>query len=285
VSMAKNLEPSDFRAVRRVLEPDDFALTGDKPDGPPIDLISEEAWDHIMTLPSDVAIRTSGFQGSRISLLNDATAGWTEILPTTDIIASAMLDVADNLYSSTFSQLHGFYKEAIATLRSALETSVLAVECVLETDEERWKRWEHGEEIRFGNTCDQLLALPSLQPREDLVLRKCSSGIFIGDDRTNRSAWARALYRKLCRYSHARGDATNAAMWSSNGPIYGADGFKASYHTFLEVHAICLILVKLAEPAVPLTSIAELVLRPDSLEHYLDEPYRSICTTYCSALW
>ena len=284
--LVKNLELNDFRAVRRVLEPDDFALTDGKPDGLPIDLIDEDAWNHIMTLPGDVAIRTSGFQGSRISLLNDMTTGWIEILPSSsDIIASAMLDVSGALYSSIFSQLHGFYKEAISTLRNALETIVLAAQCTLAADEEKWRRWQEGEELRFGNICDQMLALPPIQIRESGVQTQYESGIFVGDDRTNRSAWARSLYRKLCRFSHARGDATNAAMWKSNGPIYSGDGFKASYHIFLEVHALCLILAKLAHPDLALSDAAALVLRSDSLEHYLDEPYRNICAAYRSALW
>ena len=201
--LVKKLELSDFRAVRRVLEPDDFALTDGEPDAPPTDLIEEGAWDHIMTLPDDVAIRTSSHQGSRISLLNEVTTEWIGILPESSMTASAMLDIGDNLSSSVFSQLHGFYREAISTLRNALETSVFATQCILGADEARWKRWGEGEEVRFGNVCDQMLTFPSLQTREDLVRRECGSGIFAGDGRTNRSAWARFLYRKLCRYSHA----------------------------------------------------------------------------------
>jgi hypothetical protein len=283
--LVKSLELNDFRAVRRVLEPDDFAVTDGEADGPPSDLIDEEAWDHIMTLPDHVAIRTSGFQGSRISLLNDLATEWIELLPASGIVASAMLDVCDALHSSTFSQLHGFYKEAISTLRSALETSVLATHCVLAADEGKWERWLEGEELRFGNICDQMGALPRIQTRERRMQIEYGSGIFVGDDQTNRSAWARTLYRKLCRYSHARGDATNATMWNSNGPIYSGDGFKASYHAFLEVHALCLILVKLAHPALALSDTAALVLRTDSIEKYMDEPYRSICAAYHSALW
>ena len=283
--MVKKLGLNDFRAVRRVLEPDDFALSDGEPDGPPTDLIDEEAWDHIMTLPGDVAIRTSGFHGSRISLLNNVATGWIETLPAPGIVASAMLEISDAFYSSTFSQLHGFYKEAISTLRSALETSALAALCVLAPDEEKWKRWEDGEELRFGNICDQMLALPCIQTREKRLQVECDSGILVGDDLTNRGAWARVLYRKLCRYSHARGDSTNAAMWDSNGPIYSGEGFKASYHTLLEVHALCLILAKLAEPTLALSDTAALVLRSDSLEQYVDEPYRSICASYYRALW
>jgi hypothetical protein len=62
--MVCKLDANDFRAARYVLEPDDFALS-DGPDRPPTDLIDETAWRGIMDLPSDVAIRTTSYQGTR----------------------------------------------------------------------------------------------------------------------------------------------------------------------------------------------------------------------------
>ena len=67
--------------------------------------------------------------------------------------------------------------------------------------------------------------------------------IFVGDEQAC-LPWTQALYRKLCHYSHARGDATSFGMWNSTGPAYSAEAFKESHHTFLEVHALCLILAK-----------------------------------------
>ncbi|WP_213772878.1 hypothetical protein [Bradyrhizobium sp. dw_78] len=283
--MVKNLELDDFRAVRRVLEPDDFALTDGQPDPPPSDLIEEQAWCHIMTLPDDVAIRTTSFQGSRISLLSEIVSDWIQILPEPGIMASAMLDVSDAFYSSTFNQMHGFYKESISALRSALETIMLATHCSLTADEDKWRRWMEGEELRFGNICDQILTLPNVRSQDTQVLQRCGAGLFLANEPSNRTAWARTLYRRLCRYSHARGDATNAEMWNSTGPIYSAEGFRASYHFFLEVHALCLILAKYAESTLQISKTAALVLRPDSIELYLEEPHRSVCSALYSALW
>jgi len=61
--MSKKLALTDFRAVRVVLEPEDFALGGDEPDPPPSDLIAAETWSGITVLPDDVAIRTSDHNG------------------------------------------------------------------------------------------------------------------------------------------------------------------------------------------------------------------------------
>jgi len=62
--MVKELPLTDFRAVRRVLEPSDFALVDDGPEPPPSDLVSENAWHSIMDLPDDVAIRTTSLDFS-----------------------------------------------------------------------------------------------------------------------------------------------------------------------------------------------------------------------------
>lgn len=67
--MVRQLDSDDFRARRKVLESDDFASTDGEPDPPPSDLISEEAWDGIMTLPDDVAIRTTSHLGEWVALL------------------------------------------------------------------------------------------------------------------------------------------------------------------------------------------------------------------------
>lgn len=65
--MSKNLALTDFRAVRRVLEPHVFASGGNNV--PPTDLINWEVWDGIMHLPDDVAIRISNHHGTHLKLL------------------------------------------------------------------------------------------------------------------------------------------------------------------------------------------------------------------------
>ena len=105
--MTKNMDLADFRAVRRVLEPDDFALTDGKPDPPPTDLIDRESWEHIMILPGHVAITTTSYQGSRISLMNDLSSEWVFSMPLNGITGQAMGVISDNLTSSIFNTVHG----------------------------------------------------------------------------------------------------------------------------------------------------------------------------------
>src|SRR6266513_5600176 len=75
--MAKPLPTDDFRAVRIVLEPSDFALGSEIPDLPPKDLISKKIWNDIVGLPDDVAIRTSNEFGS---ILKDTSDFQTELV-------------------------------------------------------------------------------------------------------------------------------------------------------------------------------------------------------------
>src|SRR5208283_3299862 len=61
--MPKPLPSSDFRAIRIVLERDDFAYAPG-PELPPSDLVDENTWRGITTLPDDVSIRASNHYGT-----------------------------------------------------------------------------------------------------------------------------------------------------------------------------------------------------------------------------
>jgi hypothetical protein len=282
--LVKRLDLADFRAVRRVLEPNDFAL-GDDDESAPTDIIDEEAWHSIMTLPDDVAITTTSFQGSRIAVLHGITSAWTEVLPHTGIAASAMADVFDAFQASLFNQLHGFYKEAISAARTALETMTLATTCELASDSAAWEQWLGGQELRFTRLCDRLQALVPLTTFEPKARKFSASSIFGGEDGRGKNAWARSLYGRLSQYVHARGNTSNSELWDSNGPIYSARGFRLAYNSFLETHALCLILAKLAYPKTPLLGSAQLAMRADSLQLYLEDPHRRVCEFYVSELF
>ncbi|MCA3774050.1 MAG: hypothetical protein IN818_03430, partial [Cutibacterium sp.] len=147
--MVRLLAFDDFRAHRKVLDSDDFALTDGEPDPPPRDLVSQEVWDGIMTLPDDVVIRTTSHLGEWVELLYDLWGGWINSLPRRSIVTQAMLDCADDFSAALFNLVHGYYKQAIAALRNALETMVLACECTLSGTVETWHEWQDGKEIAF----------------------------------------------------------------------------------------------------------------------------------------
>ena len=94
--MSKNFPLTDFRAIRKVLEPHEFALGGD--DVPPTNLIDQETWHGIMNLPDDVAISISDHHGTRLKLLYSLWGDWVEAIGTPDNpdeLFNCMLDAAD----------------------------------------------------------------------------------------------------------------------------------------------------------------------------------------------
>lgn len=283
--MVKNMDLEDFRAIRRVLEPDDFAVTDGKPAPPPTDLVDYETWDHVMTLPGHVAITTTSYQGSKIALLHELSSEWIFSTPMKGITGFAMSAIWDNLESSIFNTIHGYYKMALAILRVALETSVVAARCAFSGDQARWGRWKAGAEFKFGNVCDEILRLPDIKAREDEVVARAGVGIFKGCAPKNSDAWIRSLYSRLCRYSHARGDATDASIWRSNGPVYSADGLKLCYETFLEIYVLVLILAKWSHGRMGLKRSGKLILLQQSLPNYIEEPFRAVTAYYRDWLW
>ncbi|MFI5021643.1 MAG: hypothetical protein ACHQRJ_08325 [Alphaproteobacteria bacterium] len=126
--MSKPLPLSDFRAVRHVLEEHEYA-TGGK-NVPPSNLIERDIWDGIMHLPDDVAIKISNHQGTKLRLLYSLWGDWIEAVGDPshpDNLFGGMLDAADCFQCTTFDFLHGFYRSALANLRSALELVMIGV--------------------------------------------------------------------------------------------------------------------------------------------------------------
>jgi len=74
--MARPLDTADFRAIRIVLEPDDFAVSNGKPDRP-TNLVDKETWHGIVDLPDDVSIRISNHQGAILKELYALQSTWT----------------------------------------------------------------------------------------------------------------------------------------------------------------------------------------------------------------
>src|SRR5271156_279283 len=76
-TMPKLLPDDDFRAKRVVLTREDFAYAP-KLSSPPSDVICSATWESIVTLPDDVAVRTSNYHGTALRQLNDLWGAWIE---------------------------------------------------------------------------------------------------------------------------------------------------------------------------------------------------------------
>src|ERR1700679_3580435 len=151
MTMTNPLQPDDFRVTRSMLPPEAFAIS-DGMDIPPTDLVPEEVWDGIMHLPDDVALRISGHDGLRLRLLYSLWGDWVEAigLERNDEIFDAMLDAAGCLQSSNFNFLHGFYRTALADLRTAFELTMIGAFGQLYPDDSDYRDWKEGTADNFG---------------------------------------------------------------------------------------------------------------------------------------
>ncbi|MDE2463674.1 MAG: hypothetical protein KGO02_08180 [Alphaproteobacteria bacterium] len=276
--MVRKLEATDFRARRMVLEPDDFALSDGMPERAPTDLISSDVWHGIMDIVDDVAISTTSHQGSRIELLYDLWGEWLEIMPLCCIVGHGMLDCADDFAASIVSLVHGFYRQAVGALRSALETMMFACLCQLTSDEKLWNAWEAGkEEVSFIQIRHKLRQVGEIRSLEDRAHDKTGRTMFADKNRSDPGGWATSLHSHLSNFVHARGNLTNGRMWGSNGPIYSAWGMKTGYHSYLETYVLLLLLAKIAHPSLCTPYKAQVLFTYDSRRRYLRQPDRKLC--------
>lgn len=276
--MVRKLPVTDFRARRMVLEPNDFALTDGEPEPAPTDLVERAIWHGIMDIVDDVAIRTTSHQGSRIGLLYELWGAWVEVTPTGCIVGYAMLDCADDFAASILSLLHGFYRQAVGTLRSALETMVFACLCQLTNDQQGWKAWEAGkEEINFGQSRHKLRQTSAVRALEGRSGAATGRTMFADKNHPDPGGWATSLHSHLSNFIHARGNLSNARIWRSNGPVYSAQGMRVGYHSYLEAFALLLLLAKIAHPPLAMPREADMLFAYDSRRRYLRRPDRKLC--------
>lgn len=123
-----DLARGDFRRIRRYLTPRLFAWPDDdEPQTypPPSDLIPEERWDHVMTLPTDVALKSSSYEGSAIARLAALESQWIFSWPEVGE-APFMEEVAlladEEFDALVFNALHGY----LPTGHSAFYSAVFA---------------------------------------------------------------------------------------------------------------------------------------------------------------
>jgi hypothetical protein len=254
---------------------DDFGLGGEEPDPPPADPISQETWLSITGLPDDVAIRTSDHNGKALCDAYELWGQWLEAIgETVDNLYAPMLDVADDLQTSLFSALHGYYRSGFSALRNALELMTIGTCGALHNSQE-YADWRSGKaEFKFGVACDQLCREPllgafsaNMQAAGHQSLWAARQGAFPG-------GYARRLYRELCNYAHSRPGFTDGDLRKSNGPIYVEKVFIDWYYAYLRTISLCSISMYLARPKGGREALEQLftdgpnVLPPDVREAF-----------------
>jgi hypothetical protein len=278
--VSKPLPVSDFRAVRIVLEPDDFAVSSGKPDIP-TDLIDKEIWDGIMVLPDDVSVRTSNHQGQFLGALYRLQATWTRsaIGGDQDMLHEVALYSIDELDASLFNMLHGYYRQAVGCLRNILELIVFGTYCQLANRQSAFEDWSAGQsKTSFRAACNQLAALATAQDLNTYLHETFQDSLIVllkGTAITKDGGWVQRLYAELCDYSHSRPKATNVGLWRSNGPIYVPGSFSLTASLYCDTVASCYLLIKLARPSLKLPEeVVTLFKSYEKNEKFVYEAYR-----------
>ena len=84
------------------------------------------------------------------------------------------------------------------------------------------------------------------------------------------------LYYDLCAYAHSRPDATDGAIWESNGPVYAAAAFIRVYGRQLATYAACFHMVKVGRPAFALPKSSEFIFLPPTATPNGERMYRQL---------
>jgi hypothetical protein len=260
--MSKPMPLDDFRAVRIVLEDEDFALV-EGPEGPPTDLVDREVWNEIVTLPDDVAVRTSNHYGQLLRILDQHWTVWVLAVDSAPgPIGEAMLDAADEFRAAIFNAMHGYYRQACGCLRNALEAITTATACQVTERADLIARRNAGE-LGFGAACDALQTAPALHTLRDSLIAHLSDSIFDQKTKTAPGGWARRLYSTLSGFEHSSPSCRNGDMWQSNGPVFAPKAFHEAASTFFETSSLCFLLVKMAQPLFSFPDTARLLHQED----------------------
>jgi hypothetical protein len=249
--MPRKLPVHDFRARRIVLTRADFAWAPG-PEQPASDRVDKATWDGIVTLPDDVAIRTSNHHGTALRQLEDLWGAWVESFGAVqDCMASAMLDAADDFQSATYTALTGYYRLSISALRSALELTAIGAWAQVCGKDAEYRAWRAGKStLSFGNACDGLIgATASL--REGL-LADVNDSLFDQKTPSTQGGFARRIFDGLSKFSHARPGHADGDMRGSNGPIYVKSAFNHVSWIQFETVGLCFVLLQLARPQAPI---------------------------------
>jgi hypothetical protein len=243
--------PDDFRARRDFLQDESFGLPPDGPD-PELDLIPERAWKALIALPDDVALRTTSLQGTIAEHCYDAWSAVVDSFPQGRMEESpmfeALLDLSDYLQSASFSALHGYYRQAFATLRSAIEVMIVTARFALFEGLDALRSWRYEDvpvaAIRPVMDLDRLAGLDTVTQLNVAMAPR----VFANGAGTQREGWVWETFQVLSKYAHVTPGYTDGELWRSNGPVWVPSAFVLYVAMLREVLAISALLGRLADP-------------------------------------
>jgi hypothetical protein len=200
-AIVKTLDTSDHRALRVYLTADDYGL----PEGEeyvPKGTISKDVWRSLTSLPDNAALHTTDSYSAAVETAHAIAYAWLDIhdcVPEGSPIRTQCLAVQQGFEGSLFNAIHGWYRVAGITLRSAFEDMLIGMHY------QRQKvRWPEFEQVVTGK-----MRSPNRRATNTELLKYISSDLL---DQAN------ALYQdELSVYVHRTSE---GELWESNGPIF-----------------------------------------------------------------
>lgn len=264
--MPKLMPKTDFRSRRRVLLRGDFGYAPGRVQRA-TDVIDKASWGSIVTLPDDVAIRTSNYHGTTLRQLDDLWGAWIDCFGRKqDCMFSVMLDAADDFQAALYTALTGFYRLSVSALRSALELTSIGTWAQVCGRRQEFGSWRAKKSsLAFGQACDGLLGTTaSLGVR---LRETVQDGLFDQKSSGNEGGFVRRLYSGLSDFAHSRPGHSDGDVRQSNGPIYVASAFRHIAWMHFETFGVCFVLLLLARPKRHLpTPVVELFGDPERIK-------------------
>ena len=255
--MSKPLPRDDFRSVRIVLEPEEFALGSENPEIAPTDLIPEEIWRHLVGLPDDVAVRTSNHRGTILKDLSELQGEFVCVSLAIQQLATrganspfehVLIDASDELQASIYNALTGYYRVAFSTLRNVVEHLTIGLHLEFFRDQATFQAWLAGKELKFGWAADHARKHSPVGDLEAHLMGIVHDDFFRQTSSADSGGLARRLFAKLSKYTHGGPGYADADIRQSNGPIFVSQAFLDWAVTFIQVFSFCLVVCKLAQP-------------------------------------
>lgn len=237
-----------FRERRVYLSPEAFADPGHG-DHAPTNLIDRQVWMSLMDSPTDVLLETTDHFGSTFLGMRRISDMWIGgIVPDgtgLPLVFDAYLDAYDEFEAAPFIAAHGWYRQATAGLRNALEVMANAARFAIRGEQAAYAAWRNGtaDPPKFQNSVELIGGQSSVAAVEAGL----SVGALFG---RNPDGVLRALYQELCRFAHGHPGHTNADIWQSNGPVFIPEAFAQFWRDFRDTFLACAILLKLAYPSL-----------------------------------
>jgi hypothetical protein len=243
------LPEGDFRCVRSYLAPHVFAswrvADPGEPDVLPFptDAISKEDWDGFMTLPTDVVLKTTSYQGSWAGRVHQIASDWTWASPMDPESAPFMhgpsITALEEFDAVVFNAVHEYFRQALGCLRNVLETMTAAAAMAVTNNITKFDAWQNGADEIPMREARPLLRDSSEGRRMDVAV---APGSIFGNDSTH---WIKRRYAELCAYTHGAPGKNNVDFWQSNGPIFVPEALPIVEAELRETLALSYLLLKI----------------------------------------